>query len=238
MKLLLANQSTAAKRRVYFFCVDATDGITPETGEAGGQPQVSTDGAAWTDTGIGVLVAQGDGFYYAELTQAAVASVGVTITTKYKSVNTAMAPGTSVQVVAFDPDDVAALGLTNLDAAVSSRSTFAGGAVSSVTGNVGGNVLGYVSAVVGLTASYLDAPVTSRASSSLALEAVAMLHKNSVLDNNTYNSDGRLLSARLRCYDSNVNAALSGSTGLLFSYSISGSYNGNGTLGQFTMVTL
>lgn len=35
----------------------------------------------------------------------------------------------------------------NLDAAVSSRSTFAGGAVASVTGNVGGNVVGSVGSV-------------------------------------------------------------------------------------------
>lgn len=44
--------------------------------------------------------------------------------------------------------------LGNLDAAVSSRSTFAGGAVASVTGSVG--------SVVGLTAANLDATVSSR----------------------------------------------------------------------------
>lgn len=38
----------------------------------------------------------------------------------------------------------------NLDAAVSTRSTFAGGAVSSVTGNVGGNVTGSVASVVAI----------------------------------------------------------------------------------------
>jgi hypothetical protein len=47
---------------------------------------------------------------------------------------------------------------TNLDAAVSSRSTYAGGAVASVTGNVGGSV----ASVVGLTASNLDTTVSSR----------------------------------------------------------------------------
>jgi hypothetical protein len=43
---------------------------------------------------------------------------------------------------------------TNLDALVSSRSTYAGGAVASVTGNIGGNVLGSVASVtndVGIT---------------------------------------------------------------------------------------
>jgi len=38
---------------------------------------------------------------------------------------------------------------TRVDATISSRSTFAGGAVSSVTGNVGGNVLGSVAGSVG-----------------------------------------------------------------------------------------
>lgn len=52
-----------------------------------------------------------------------------------------------------------------LDAAVSSRSTFAGGAVASVTGNVGGNVAGSVGSVTGLNVANLDAAVTSRLSS-------------------------------------------------------------------------
>jgi hypothetical protein len=43
--------------------------------------------------------------------------------------------------------------LANLDATISSRSTFAGGAVASVTGNVGGNVVGSVASVT--------APVTA-----------------------------------------------------------------------------
>lgn len=59
-----------------------------------------------------------------------------------------------IEVVAYDPLNATNLGLSNLDAAISSRSTFAGGAVASVTGavgsvtgNVGGNVLGSVDSV-------------------------------------------------------------------------------------------
>ena len=121
MKLLLANQSTAAKRRVFFFCVAAADGLTPVTGENGGQPQISTDGGGWTDTGIGVLVELSLGYYYAELTQSAVNTTGRVICTRYKSANTAETLGTTVQVVAFDPDAITNLGLTNLDTTVSSR---------------------------------------------------------------------------------------------------------------------
>lgn len=47
--------------------------------------------------------------------------------------------------------------LGRIDAAISSRSTFAGGAVASVTGNVGGNVVGSVASVVG--AVVLDSAV-------------------------------------------------------------------------------
>lgn len=116
--LVLANEATAGRRRVYFHCVDATDGITAETGEAGGQPEISTNGGAWTSTGIGTLSAIGNGRYYADLTQVAVATAGDAIETRYKSVNTAETPGDSVRVVAFDPYDAASLGLSNVTAIV------------------------------------------------------------------------------------------------------------------------
>src|SRR5690349_18217817 len=98
MLLVTANEATAAQRRVYFHLVDATDGITAETGESGGQPQISTNGGAWTNTGIGTLNSVGNGRYYADLTQAAVATPGDLIETRYKSANTAECPGTSVCV--------------------------------------------------------------------------------------------------------------------------------------------
>ncbi len=101
--LVKANEATAAKRYVYFHLVDATDGMTAETGEAGGQPQISANGAAWTNTEIGVLVVIGNGRYYAELTQTVVAMAGTIIETRYKSANTAECPGDKVQVVGFDP---------------------------------------------------------------------------------------------------------------------------------------
>lgn len=129
--LVLANEATAGRRRVYFHCVDATDGITPETGEAGGQPQVSTNGGAFTNTGIGTLTHLGNGRYYADLTQALVATAGDSIETRYKSANTAETPGDSVRVVAFDPYDAVRLGLTALPNAAAEAS---GGLVTRGTG--------------------------------------------------------------------------------------------------------
>lgn len=106
MRPVKANESTAARRRIYFHLVDP-DGITPVTGEAGGQPQISTNGGAWTNTGIGTLTAIGNGRYYADLTQAAVATAGDVIETRYKSATTAECPGDSVLVYTVDPATVA-----------------------------------------------------------------------------------------------------------------------------------
>jgi hypothetical protein len=101
------NEPTAEFRRLFFFLVDATDLFTPETGEAGGQPEISVNGGAWASTGAGVLVAIGGGYYYAEVTQAAVnIAIGSAILGRYKSANTAEARSDTMVVVhasAFDP---------------------------------------------------------------------------------------------------------------------------------------
>lgn len=49
-------------------------------------------------------------------------------------------------------------------------------------------------------------------------------HENSVLDNQTYNAAKRLLTARLRSYDSAANALTAGLTGLLFEWNITASH--------------
>jgi len=101
--LIQANEAVAARRRIYFHCVDETDAKTPEVGEAGGQPQFSSNGAAWTAVNLGVLVAIGNGRYYAQLAQAAVVSEGTIIESRYKSGNTTETIGSIAQVVGFDP---------------------------------------------------------------------------------------------------------------------------------------
>lgn len=100
-----AGTTGGANTRVYFFLTDATDYVTPETGEAGGQPQISTNGAAWTNTGIGTLTSVGNGSYYADLTTGAVATAGSIVLTRFKSSNTSEARGTSVIVTALDPSN-------------------------------------------------------------------------------------------------------------------------------------
>jgi hypothetical protein len=82
------NETVSARRRLFFQCYDVTDGVTPETGESGGQPQISLEGASWTNTGIGTLVAVGNGRYYSELTQGVTDVANTIILSRYKSVNT------------------------------------------------------------------------------------------------------------------------------------------------------
>lgn len=108
-------ESTAARRRVHLHCVDATDGITPELGEAGGQPQLSKNGGAWANTSA-TLTAVGNGGYYVELTTGEFDTLGK-FRVRYKSANTAEAMAFG-QVVAYDPFSASNLGLSNLDGAI------------------------------------------------------------------------------------------------------------------------
>jgi hypothetical protein len=98
------NETVAAKRRMYFHCVDGNDGMTPENGEGGGQPQLSIGGASWADSD-NTLVLIGSGRYYVELSASEVANTCV-IEGRYKSANTAEIPGTTIQIVAQDPFDM------------------------------------------------------------------------------------------------------------------------------------
>lgn len=109
--LVKQSESTAALRRMFLHCVDATDGMTPETGEAGGQPQISVNGAGWGNT-TNTLVAIGNGRYYVELTATELATLGV-IEGRYKSAATAEAPGSTLQVIAHDPYEDIALTIRN-----------------------------------------------------------------------------------------------------------------------------
>lgn len=94
------SEATAARRRFYLRLVDATDGLTPETGETGGQPQFSKNGEVWGNTD-NLLVAVGNGAYYVELIAEELDTLG-TIAVRYKSANTAEFQETA-PVQAFNP---------------------------------------------------------------------------------------------------------------------------------------
>jgi len=110
--MLIWNAETvAARKRVPLHLVDATDGKTPEIGEAGLQPQMSVEFGPWTNT-TGTLVHVGNGYYYVELTDVERANLG-THAVRYKSAATAEFQ-TVFQVVAYNPCSAADLGLTAL----------------------------------------------------------------------------------------------------------------------------
>lgn len=125
-----ANESTAARRRVYFQLVLGTDGKSPALSEAGGQPQAVVNGTGgWTNSIIGVLVGIGNGRYYADLTLAAVANVGDIIETRYKSDNTDECPGDTIEVVSgtiIDVHERTSLIQNGSPIIVASRSIFSG----------------------------------------------------------------------------------------------------------------
>jgi hypothetical protein len=102
LRLIKQNEALAIRRRLYFHLV-GTNGITPVLTEAGGQPQYSINGSAWTTVGFSTLTAIGGGRYFADLARTVVANPGDEIETQYASINTATCPGDSALVVNYDP---------------------------------------------------------------------------------------------------------------------------------------
>jgi hypothetical protein len=60
------------------------------------------------------------------------------------------------------------------------------------------------------------------------MRLLALNHENAVLDQQTYDAGRRLLTARLRGYNSQANALAAGVTGLLFEWHIVSTYDVNG----------
>jgi hypothetical protein len=82
------SEPDASQREFLFFLVDETDLSTPETGEAGGQPQIRKPGqSTWTNTSA-VLVHVGNGHYMITLTAVELNIIGE-FSIRYKSANTA-----------------------------------------------------------------------------------------------------------------------------------------------------
>lgn len=109
--VFVQSEGTAARRRFPVYLVDATDGITPETGEGSGQPQISKNGGAFANTSA-TLTAVANGAYYVELTAGELDTLG-TIIVRFKSANTAEF-NMHATVVAANVHDSVRLGLTAL----------------------------------------------------------------------------------------------------------------------------
>ena len=129
MLLLQQSESTAAQRRIPVLLVDSGDGFSSETGVLTPTIEISKNGAAQA-AGVGTWVEIGEGLYYYELTAAELNTVGFVNVRVIKTGVSRQFQGVA-QVVAFDPYSAANLGLTNLDAAVSSRSSHSAANVGS-----------------------------------------------------------------------------------------------------------
>ena len=114
--------TNAALRRVPIFLVSSSDGMTPATDQAGGQPQIQTNFGSWVNTAA-TLVGGTDGAYYVELSASEIATFGVALI-KYKGATTAQC-AVPVQFVAFNPYEPHCLGLDYL--------TWLGSAVAELT---------------------------------------------------------------------------------------------------------
>lgn len=77
MQKLLKDESTAARRRIPIICVDATDGVTPETGVtiSAGDLKLSKNGAA-EGNHAGTLTELAGGLYYYEATAGELDTLG------------------------------------------------------------------------------------------------------------------------------------------------------------------
>ena len=112
------SEATAARRRIPVLLVDATDGYTPKTGQRGPTVTISKNGAT-AATGTGTWTEISNGQYYYEFASGEVDTLGwiavnvqKTACRQYNAV---------VQVMAYDYAAGTNLGLSNLDATITSR---------------------------------------------------------------------------------------------------------------------
>ena len=112
------SEATAARRRIPVLLVDATDGYTPKTGQTAPTVTISKNGATAV-TGTGTWTEISNGQYYYEFASGEVDTLGwiavnvqKTACRQYNAV---------VQVMAYDYAAGTNLGLSNLDATITSR---------------------------------------------------------------------------------------------------------------------
>lgn len=102
-EVIYTSEPTAARRRVYFHLVDATDGITAETGVTG-TGYLSKNGAAPAATSgslVEIDATNMPGRYYIELTAGEVDTIG-TVVLRFKSAATAEMVAQAT-IVSYDP---------------------------------------------------------------------------------------------------------------------------------------
>jgi hypothetical protein len=249
--IYLSGDGTASRLRVHLYLVDATDGITPELGEAGGQPQLSKNGAAFANT-TNLLVSLGNGAYYVELTASEVNTAGH-LFVRYKSANTAecQVAGTVISpslfgstfvdanVVRWSGTAIAAStpGIPNVNLVAWNNSAPNNLVSGRVDASVGALAAGIVTSIqAGLATS---ASITALQSSVDALQY--LLQGNALIDNTVHGVNGTT-SARLRGFSSAVSAdaatdgAADGAEGEVARWTITTTYDGVGQIATHKLI--
>lgn len=152
-----------------------------------------------------------------------------------------------LEIVANVVSDVYTIVNTNLDATVSSRAPSSTALSTATWTNARAGYLDTVN-------TNLDATVSSRAPSSTALSTATWTsgrasnldnldfacsklaglgNGNSYIDTEVYDGSGHLTSARRRVYDTAANATSHGGTGLLYTHTITATYDGSGNCTSF-----
>jgi len=112
------SESTAARRRIPVLLVDSTDGFTPKTGQTAPTVTISKNGATAV-SGAGTFTEVGNGVYYYEFTAGEADTLGWIALNVQKA--TCRQYNAIIQIMAYDYAAGTNLGLTNLDAAITSR---------------------------------------------------------------------------------------------------------------------
>lgn len=146
-------QTFNVARRRYFFIPGWTGTPLAPLGQTGLTINVKICKAGLTSFadpagGSTNLTEIGNGWYYADFTAGDNDTLGP-LNYQLTWGGGSNSYGDQDEIVAFDPYNGHNLGLDYLDVNVTSRSTYAGGAVASVTGNVGGSVAGNVLGSIG-----------------------------------------------------------------------------------------
>lgn len=156
---ILKDQSTADRRRIPILFVDASDGYTPETGVTSPTINISKNGgpfAAGAGTFTQIDATNLPGHYYYQFTTGEIDTLGYISFYAIKS-GTTRSYNAVVQVMAYDEFSATNLGLSNLDATVSSRSTLTAANVNTEVDTALSDV-GLTTTVTGR----IDASVSSR----------------------------------------------------------------------------
>ena len=159
------SESTATRRRIPVLLVDSTDGFTPKTGQTAPTVTISKNGATAV-SGAGTFTEVGNGVYYYEFTAGEADTLGWISLNVQKA--TCRQYNAIIQIMAYDYAAGTNLGLTNLDALITSRmATFTYTAPPSVTDIWNTTVSGYTTAgQAGTYQKNLDQLISSRLASS------------------------------------------------------------------------